>query len=272
MIVRRERPFGPGYTAVTELGDDSGMLMDFGILRLDAGSATRDTSPRERAFLLMDGTVDLAWAGETRRVTRGSLVDDEPWVLHVPAGVAVSITAVGGTAELAVQKVANESAFASRLYAPGDYRSELFGHGTLQGTAIRRVRTVFDAATAPESNMVLGEVVGYPGKWSSYPPHHHPQPEVYHFRFFPEGGFGYSEQGDEVYKVQDGDTALIPPNVTHPQVAAPGFVMYYVWMIPHLPGGRFGPDSREFVEDFRWLLDSRAPIWAPEAGEPGPTE
>lgn len=157
-----------------------------------------------------------------------------------------------------LQGVPNDQAFDARLYAPADCRSEVFGAGTMQETSTRLVRTFFDAASAPHSQMVLGEVVNHPGKWSSYPPHHHPQPEVYHYRFVPSGGFGYCEQGDEVFLVRDGDTALIAPGVVHPQVAAPGYAMYYVWMIPHLEKARFGPDSREFVDQHRWVMDPAA--------------
>ena len=46
--------------------------------------------------------------------------------------------------------------------------------------------------------MVLGEVLNLPGKWSSYPPHHHPQPEVYFYRFdYPDGfGAGFANGAD----------------------------------------------------------------------------
>jgi 5-deoxy-glucuronate isomerase len=39
-------------------------------------------------------------------------------------------------------------------------------------------------------------------------------------------------------------------------VAAPGYAMHYVWMIPHLADARFGPDSRQFVAEHSWLLGS----------------
>jgi 5-deoxy-glucuronate isomerase len=190
-----------------------------------------------------------------------ALLDEEPVALHVPSGVKVTITAKDGEAELAVQAVANDRYFTPRLWLPGEYRSERFGEGTLQDTSTRLVRTIFDAATAPESGMVLGEVVNHPGKWSSYPPHDHAQPEVYHYRFFPQQGFGHAECEDEVFKVRHLDSYAIPPGVTHSQCAAPGYVMYYIWMIPHLPGDRFGPDSRIFRREHEWVMDSGAPIW-----------
>ena len=56
---------------------------------------------------------------------------------------------------------------------------------------------------------MLGEVVTLPGGWSSYPPHHHPQPEIYHYRFTHPQGFGHAELGDDVFKVRHYDTIRI---------------------------------------------------------------
>jgi len=203
LISQNGQSFPTGYTAITEEnGKHRDMLMDFGILKIDTAQTFQSEGETERAFLLMNGAVTFEWSedghSETRAAARWSLLNEEPIVLHVAAGVAVSITADGGRAELAVQARRNENRFTSRVWSPGDYRSERFGEGTLQGTSTRTVRTIFDAATAPHSTMVLGEVINHPGKWSSYPPHDHPQPEIYHFRHFPRQGFGLSIQGDDV--------------------------------------------------------------------------
>ena len=77
------------------------------------------------------------------------------------------------------------------MYKPEDTDTWARGNkGELMGCIKRDVRTCFDLDNAPYSNMVLGEVVNLPGKWSSYPPHHHPQPECYFYRFDKPMGFG----------------------------------------------------------------------------------
>mgnify|MGYP000600444855 CR=1 FL=1 len=58
-----------------------------------------------------------------------------------------------------------------------------FGADQWDGTADRQVLTVFDYENAPYSKLVLGEVFHKPGCWTSYPPHYHPQPEVYYYEF-----------------------------------------------------------------------------------------
>lgn len=60
--------------------------------------------------------------------------------------------------------------------------------------------------------------------------------EVYYYRYERNEGFGACFLGDDVYKIKDGSCACFPGGVTHPQVTAPAFPMYYCWMIRHLDG------------------------------------
>ncbi len=258
--------FTKGYTPITEEhGAHASMLMDFGILRLSSGEVYECAQGKERAFLLMEGSVVFQWAKEERKAARGSLLDEAPFVLHVSAEEKISIRALSDV-ELCVQKKENPQKFDPVFYEQDKVRSQNFGENTMQDTSTRVVRTVFDASNAPYSAMVLGEVVNYPGKWSSYPPHTHAQPEIYHYRFpgSPQG-FGYGETGEQVFKIRHQATLMIPPSVTHPQCAAPGYPMYYIWMIPHLPHDKFGPDSRNFETRHEWLLDPKAEIWPDKA-------
>jgi len=63
--------------------------------------------------------------------------------------------------------------------------------------------------------------------------------EVYHYFVQPSAGFGlqmvYTAPGDphpfeRVYRVQDGDTVVIPRGY-HPVVAAGGYALAYLWAI-----------------------------------------
>ena len=83
--------------------------------------------------------------------------------------------------------------------------------------------------------MVLGEVFNQPGRWSSYPPHHHPQPEVYFYRFDYPDGFGAGFANGEIYKTGHNGLSIINHGF-HSQVAAPGYALCYAWGIRHLDG------------------------------------
>ncbi len=251
-----------GYTVITEEnGINSEMLLDFGILNLAAGDSWEDEDgDKERAWLLIGGHLRFEWEGNAEDVERISCFEQSAACLHVPRGVKVKITALKDS-EIAVEKKINSKEFASKLYKPEDVRSDIFGGGIMHDAAKRTVRTVFDGEINPDSNMVMGEVINHPGRWSSYPPHHHPQPEIYHYRMFPEQGFGVSLLDEETYHTKNGDTCLIQGGKTHSQVAGAGYAMYYVWMIPHIEGDRWLPSTRYFTEEHKWLIDQDVEIW-----------
>lgn len=67
--------------------------------------------------------------------------------------------------------------------------------------------------------------------------------------------------------IQDGDTVVIPPGGDHAQVSAPGYGMYYLWMIRHLPGNPY--TGFTFAEEHTWALDPAQQGWRPADLPPG---
>ncbi len=261
MLVKSQGPFPYGYSGITEVGArHAETLMDFGILRLKAGETWRSTARRERALLLLTGTLDLSWEGKSARISRGSYFEEAPWCLSLPSGVEAVLTAVDGDAEISVHGTDNPRPFPARLFTPEECRSEQRGKGTMGETSTRIVRTIIEDPRSSWSNLVLGEVITYPGKWSSYPPHHHPQPEIYHYRVEPAQGFGLAAIGEEALVLHDRDTVIIPPGKVHPHTAAPGYALFYIWVIRHLDGNRYSVPT--FVPEHTWVTDPNAKIWS----------
>ncbi len=262
MVIHQEKPYVNGMNMVVrDAGNAEGMLLDFGILKLAEGEIWEDSTDKERALMLIGGSVSFSWDGETRGAVRASCFDENPEALHVPGGMPIRLTGGSGGAELCFEACINGRDFPSVYYGKDDIRNDVFGAGSLNETSIRTVRTVFDGENAEFSNMVLGEVINHPGKWSSYPPHDHPHPEIYHYRMFPQQGFGVSLLDYDAQTVRDRSTSIISPDKTHSQVAGAGYAMYYIWMIPHLPGDRWLPTTRYFREEHKWLLEKNVKIW-----------
>ena len=250
--------FPEGHTAITREGEPEGDTgIDFGIWR---GERLDEAHPKETVWLLLDGEARIGWPGGDAAVARRSVFDEPPTALHVPGGARVTIE---GRSEWAVARAANERAPAPKLYRPQDVPPEYRGKGLVQDASLRNVRLIFDYGTRPESNLVIGEVVNYPGRWSSYPPHHHVQPEIYHYRFTEPQGYGHSELGEQVMKVRGRDTVRILDGVSHAQVAAPGYAMYYIWIVRHLPGNPY--KGFHFDPEHEWVLDPRRQGWRPPA-------
>lgn len=235
--------------------------IDFDLVHQPPGERRAESDPRETCWVLLGGSATVATPTLAQSVRRDSLFDEPPTALHVCGDTAVTITAGPTGAEWAVVRTANATPFAARLFLPSDLKPEYRGAGLAQNACLRNVRLIFDRTTRPEPNLVVGEVVNYPGRWSSYPPHHHDQPEIYHYRFTAPAGYGHAELGEEVVKVRHGDTTVIPPGRDHAQVSAPGYGMYYLWMIRHLPGNPY--TGFTFAPEHAWTLDAAQQGWRP---------
>lgn len=209
----------------------------------------------ETAFLLLKGEAEISWNCKTEKIKRANPFEKTPYCLHVPKNTAVSITAKEGT-EILIEQTDNERYFEPVFYTPDDILYQEFGKGQWEGTGYRICSTVFDYDNAPYSNMVLGEVFNQPGRWSSYPPHHHPQPEVYYYQFDKPQGFGACFIGDNVFKSTEGSACFITDGFDHQQVVAPGYEMCYVWMIRHIDGDPWYKTTRFYAEEHKWLTEA----------------
>lgn len=250
MRIRNE--FENGIKHITAENDDTSMLMDIDVYKLEKDETiSLCDANKETAILLIEGNVEFNFEGNKKSAKRDSCLNPKAICLHICKGKKVEITA-NETSELFVQKATNETEFASVYYEGETIRSKITGETTWEGMAKRQVVTIIDDTVAPYSKLVIGEVVSFGGRWSSYTPHSHPQPEVYYYKFQRDGGFGAGFVGENVYKIENGTALCIIGDKTHPQVSAPGYDMYYVWAIRHLDGDRW-LNTRVEDERYSWL-------------------
>ncbi len=232
------------------------MLMNIKIKRLTQGEKYTVNDPEnETAFLLLKGQVEFSFDGRSEKTGfRENPFQKTPYALHFSKNTPVTVTALADS-EIVVQQTDNDREFDTVYYNPENCLYQEFGKAQWGGTGQRTVSTMFDLSNAPYSNMVLGEVFHNPGKWSSYPPHHHPQPEVYYYQFDYPQGFGAAFMGNDVFKCTDGSFLCIEPGNAHQQVCAPGYTMYYVWMIRHIDGDPWDK-TRIYEEEHEWLANA----------------
>ncbi|MCQ2437160.1 MAG: 5-deoxy-glucuronate isomerase [Clostridia bacterium] len=249
-----------GYNAYLTLGvNDHDTRMDVGLLVMAAGDEyTFEESAKEIALDLLQGKVVFTWGEESVEADRPNTFRDEAWCLHVCKDVKVVVKAVTD-AEIYVQMTDNDRVFPCNMYTPERVQTQHAGDkGELMGCMRREIKTFFDYDNEPESNMVLGEVLNFPGKWSSYPPHHHPQPEVYFYRFDYPDGFGAGFGNGDIYKTRHNGLSIINHGF-HSQGAAPGYAMCYMWGIRHLDGD---PWKKTRIDD-----PEHAWLWKPDAND-----
>lgn len=231
------------------------LVVDFpvrlGLVRLEGDAPFAVDGSHEVGLVLIHGEGRVTMGDRQWSASRSSLFDGPGHAWLAPAGTSVHLS---GNAEWAVVSTSNPLSFEAMHVGPDACRNEDRGRGGLEDTAFRWVRTYVDRTHAPpEARLVLGEVHNLQGRWSSYPPHHHPQPEIYHYRFSDVRGYGHAEHGDEVMKVRQGDTLCIEGGHVHSQCAAPGYDMFYLWAIRHLDGRPY--DKPTFDPEHRWILE-----------------
>lgn len=237
--------------------EDDNVYMRVELLKLTNGETySFCLEDREAAWLLLSGTVVYKWDDSEVVATRNDLFHDDAYCLHTPKNTNVVLTAQTD-AEVLIQSKENDTVFESKMYDKSNIDKQFFGDGNLSATTKRQVTTILDYERTPWSKMVIGEITNFPGIWSSYPPHWHPQPEVYFYKFDKPQGFGTCFMGDTAYKSTHNSVAMIPGGLTHPQNAAPGYAMYYTWMIPHLENDPW-VKTRIFDEDHTWVNDENA--------------
>ena len=232
------------------------MLMDIRIYGIPAGDTrTYCREGEECEVLLFSGKVTFEFAGQTETVYRKDIWTDGPYCVHCSGGQPIVVKAESD-AEIYVQYTQNDQAFDGKLYRPEDCPWKYSGINKYGNVAKRRVNTIVDHDINPKSNFVLGEIMNDRGNWCGYLPHRHPQPELYFFRFDRPEAFGASFVDDNVYKSVDYSFAAIPGGTLHPQALAPGYLMYIVWAIRHLPGNVWLQTDRNVDERYLWLDDA----------------
>jgi len=217
--------------------------LEFSLLRLNEGGTWEgETGDYEAALVILGGRGDIRsaddrWQGLGRRA---DVFDGKATALYLPPHRLFSVAALDGPVAIAVCKALTETGGAPQLILPEDVKSRTVGAHNWR----REVQDIVGANVAA-IRLLVGETYNEPGAWSSYPPHKHDVAsppdevkleEIYYFRVQPRQGFGiqriYTADGsmDEVYAIRDGDAAVIPRGY-HPVAAAPGYRVYYLWML-----------------------------------------
>lgn len=197
----------------------------------------------ESVLVMLSGKLILSGAslGAPLRLERKSVFDDPAAALYIAAGDEIAVRAESAS-EIAVAKApcsVSQGRKTQAVLAPQLRRREV-GKDNWS-------RMVWDIVPGefPADKLIVGETFNPPGNWSSSPPHKHDRhdppresrfEEVYFYRFDPPQGFAlqriYTAEKDldVCYAVEQNDVVVLPHGY-HPVVAAPGYHLYYLWVL-----------------------------------------
>jgi 5-deoxy-glucuronate isomerase len=251
-----------GYTALVKPGKDGIELLELGILRLPAGGKYRGSSDGQEVCVVLLGGLANLTAGEAAFPSiggRAHVFAGRATALHIPPGLKFRIEAVGAV-EAAIARAPSDLAGEPRLIGPEKVKVNVRGKDAFE----RQVHEIIDV-TFPSRRLLVGEIFNPPGKWSAYPPHKHDRmappdetkmEEAFFFKVNPPQGFGFQRiysperKFDETYVIRDNSLTKLPFGY-HPVAAAPGYALYYLWVLAGEPRNyiRFDDPDHQWVND-----------------------
>lgn len=206
--------------------------LHYGRIRLDAElpRVEFDTQQRETGFLCMRGECEV-------------VVDGTPYSLDTYDGMYIPR---GSTVQISTKTQVDLVECAADV--EGDYPLQVIRYAEISRDPALKFRAGGEA-TSRDLNIIIGQNVragrilagftrSLPGNWTSWPPHEHTKmlEEVYVYFDMPAPAFGIQlvytepEQPEFVSLVRDGDAVLMPAGY-HPNVAAPGHSINFIWMM-----------------------------------------
>lgn len=206
----------------------------------------------EKVVLLLTGNILITYDDQKINCIRNNLFEQKVTCVLLKPNTNFIIQAFEKS-EVLIIATFNQKLNQNYVYQKEKINSIFFGKNQWDNSALREVRTYFDYDNQPNSNLVIGEVINYPGCWSSYPPHHHLQPEIYFFKFDKPQAFGIGVSGDFAYIVKENDIIAIKPSELHPVVSAPGYPLYFCWIVRHLKNNPW--TQRIVPKEHEWLLE-----------------
>ena len=189
-----------------------------------------ETHGKETALMCMRGECRVTVNGEPHAIGTYDAI-------YVPRGSTVEVTTA---TDVDLVECAAE--------VTGDYPVQVVRYAEIALEPAHKFRAG-GAATSRDLNIIIGNNVragrllagftrSVPGNWTSWPPHEHTEllEELYVYFDMPAPAFGIQlvytspENPEFVGLVRDGDAVLMPGGY-HPNVAAPGHSINFIWMM-----------------------------------------
>jgi len=231
-----------GFTFIIRRGKAGMSHLDFGILRMSSFQNYRaKTGEDEILLVILGGMVHLEMRGQKWEFLgrRKDVFDGPATSAYLPRGSSFKLTAIGDT-EVAFCRAKSEEDREPYVILSEQVKVSQRGETGF----LREIHDILPP-DRPASRLIVGETFNAPGQWSSYPPHKHDQErppietqmeEIYLYKFDPPQGFGlqriYRPEGglDEALVVRNNLVVGLPEGY-HPVVAAPGYRLYYLWLL-----------------------------------------
>jgi len=231
---------GKGRRTAVAPGETAARYLHYGRITLDAGDAPVEFNSGEHEI----GLICLNGKASVRANTESFELDRYDAV-YVPRDSQIAVEASGPSGcDLAEVSAPVDKRYPMKFVSYKEVRENPKLHLIAGKPPAERDLNVLIGANVEAGRIMAGVTFSTPGNWTSWPPHEHSKllEEAYLFIDMPAPSFGVQfvytdpQKPELVQVVREGDCVLMPQGY-HPNVAAPGGQINFLWMMAAIREG-----------------------------------
>ena len=231
---------GKGRRTAVAPGSTASRYLHYGRITLAAGDepVKFNNNDHEVGLICLNGKATVKADGETFALNRYDAV-------YVPRDSEIEVEANGPDGcDLAEVSAPVANRYPVKFVSYKDVRQNPKLHLIAGKPPAERDLNVLIGANVEAGRIMAGVTFSTPGNWTSWPPHEHSKllEEAYLFIDMPSPSFGVQfvytdpQRPELVQVVREGDCVLMPQGY-HPNVAAPGGQINFLWMMAAIREG-----------------------------------
>lgn len=231
---------GKGRRTAVKPGPTAARYLHYGRITLGAGDApiTFNSEQHEVGLICLNGKATVRASGESFELDRYDAV-------YIPRDSDIEVESGGPSGcDLAEVSAPVEKRYPLKFVSYKEVRENPRLHLIAGKPPAERDLNVLIGANVEAGRIMAGVTFSTPGNWTSWPPHEHSKllEEAYLFIDMPSPSFGVQfvytdpQKPELVQVVREGDCVLMPQGY-HPNVAAPGGQINFLWMMAAIREG-----------------------------------
>jgi len=236
---------GKGRRISIEPGKTAARYLHYGRVTLEAGDSplSFNSLGHETGLICLKGKAHVSTGGETFALTQYD-------ALYIPRDSDIEVRSEGEEGcDLAEISAPVDRLYPLQFISFKDVRENPKLHVIAGEPPSQRDLNVLIGSNVEAGRILAGVTFSRPGNWTSWPPHEHSRmlEEAYLYIDMPAPAWGvqfvYTNPADPelVQVVHEGDCVLMPKGY-HPNVAAPGGQINFLWMMAAMREG----EDRQF--------------------------
>jgi len=231
--VVRDTHASKGRTHAVAPGTTAARHLHYGRIILDAGdqSLSFATGEQETGLICLKGQATVKTGGESFELKQYDS-------LYIPRDAAVEVSPSSEGCDLAEISAQVDKQYPLQFVPFAEVQKDSGLHFKAGGPSAERELNVLIGKNVQAGRILAGVTFSQPGNWTSWPPHEHAAmlEEAYLYIDMPAPAWGIQlvytnpQLPELAVVVREGDCVLMPQGY-HPNVAAPGGSINFLWMM-----------------------------------------